>query len=141
MISWRIRPVLVPYIEPLGDWDDIKSNRGHMVVLVTLHTQRSAITIIQDMSIVDNIVRLFMRIWYFVWINHGWIVKMLTQVLNKQENTFNNWYLYLVNIQQYFLNYIHDQNNCEFWKKNRDVEFFYFNAYFSYLVDWYKFGI
>lgn len=55
MISWRIRPVLVPYIEPLGDWDDIKSNRGHMVVLVTLHTQRSAITIIQDMSIVDYI--------------------------------------------------------------------------------------
>lgn len=62
MISWRIRPVLVPYIEPLGDWDDNKSKRGHMVVLVTLHTQRSAITIIQDMSIVDNIVRLFMRI-------------------------------------------------------------------------------
>lgn len=62
IISWRIRPVLVPYIEPLGDWDDIKSNRGHMVVLVTLHTQRSAITIIQDMSIVDYIVRLFMRI-------------------------------------------------------------------------------
>lgn len=124
MISWRIRPVLVPYIEPLGDWDDNKSNRGHTVVLVTLHTQRSAITIIQDMSIVDNIVRLFMRIWYLVWINHGWIVKMLTQVLNKQENTFNNWYLYLVNIQQYFLNYIQDQNNCEFWKRNRDVEFF-----------------
>lgn len=49
---------------------------------------------------------------------------MLTQVVNKQENTFNNWYLYLVNIQQYFLNYLQDQNNCEFWKKNRDVEFF-----------------
>lgn len=62
MISLRSRPVLGPYIEPLGDWDDIKSNRGHTVVLVTLHTQRSAITIIQDMSIVDYIVRLFMRI-------------------------------------------------------------------------------
>lgn len=44
----------------------------------------------------------------------SWVNCKDAYVLNKQENTFNNWYLYLVNIQQSILNYIQDQNNCEF---------------------------
>lgn len=37
MILWRIRLVFVFYIEFLGDWDDIKFNRGYMVVLVIFY--------------------------------------------------------------------------------------------------------
>lgn len=76
------------------------SNRGHMVVLVTLHTQRSAITIIQNMSIVDYSQAFYENLIFCrdkSWVN----CKDVYTSINIQENTFYNWYWYLVNIQQY----------------------------------------